>query len=256
MAFPDAAGLPVEAIRSVSFDIRDGEFVAILGPSGGGKTTLLNLTAGLIKPTSGEVLVAGKPVRGIPPGIGYMLSRDALLPWRTTRRNVEYGLELRGMPKAERSAAADEILSAVGLDRVADRYPSQLSSGMRQRVAVARTFATRPDILLMDEPFSALDAQTRVRIQELFLRMWEETRSTVMLVTHDVSEAIVLADRILVLSSSPAVVRREIAVPLPRPRVLRKIHTDPVYLHLFGELIDLLAEEEPDDDESMGSEAR
>lgn len=245
--FRNKAGAEVEAIRSVSFDVMDREFVALVGPSGGGKSTLLNLSAGLYKADSGQILIDGKKVEGLETNVSYMPSHDALLPWRTVQRNVEYGLELRGFSKADRKAAADEMIHQVGLDGAQGRFPMQLSSGMRQRVAVARTFVCKPDILLMDEPFSALDAQTRIRVQDLFLRLWEENRATVLLVTHDVGEAIALADRIIVLSSSPATVRAEVAVPFERPRELRRMNTDPKYHELFNKLLDLLEDVEGDE---------
>ena len=244
--FRNKAGEEVEAIRSVSFDVKEREFVALVGPSGGGKSTLLNLSAGLYKLDSGQILMAGKNVDGLQTNISYMPSRDALLPWRTVQRNVEYGLELRGFSKDDRKTAAKEMIRQVGLDGAENRYPMQLSSGMRQRVAVARTFVCQPDILLMDEPFSALDAQTRIKVQDLFLRLWEERRATVLLVTHDVGEAIALADRIIVLSSSPATVRADVVVPFARPRELRRMNADPKYHELFNQLLDLLEDTEED----------
>jgi NitT/TauT family transport system ATP-binding protein len=244
--FRNKAGEEVEAIRSVSFDVKEREFVALVGPSGGGKSTLLNLSAGLYELDGGQILMDGKKVGGLQTNISYMPSRDALLPWRTVQRNVEYGLELRGFSKDDRKKAAEEMIRHVGLDGAENRYPMQLSSGMRQRVAVARTFVCQPDILLMDEPFSALDAQTRIKVQDLFLRLWEENRATVLLVTHDVGEAIALADRIIVLSSSPATVRAEVVVPFERPRELRRMNADPKYHELFNQLLDLLEETEED----------
>jgi len=240
MTFRSRDGGEVLAIKSVSCDIKRGEFVALIGPSGGGKTTLLNLIAGIHRPNSGRVLVDGQPVTGLNPNLSYMPSRDALLPWRTVLRNVEYGLELRGVGKEERRDTAISMLRLVGLEDAVDRYPSQLSSGMRQRTAVARTFATRPDVLLMDEPFSALDAQTRVKVQDVFLNLWEATRSTVLLVTHDIGEAIALADRIIVFAPGPATVRDEIVVPIERPRTLRRILGDPAYHELFVRLLNEL----------------
>lgn len=240
ITFRPKTGPDVLAVRSVSFRVDPGEFVAILGPSGGGKTTLLNMISGLYRPDRGEIHIDGEPVRGIHPSLSYMPARDALLPWRTVQRNVEFGLELRGVPKHERVHVAREMIAHVGLERAAGRYPAQLSSGMRQRAAVARTFACRPDILLMDEPFSAVDAQTRVRLQALFLRLWEESRSTVLLVTHDVGEALALADRIVVLTASPAEVKGEIPVELGRPRSLKHLHRLPRYHELFGQILELL----------------
>lgn len=251
MTFRSKTGGDVLAIQKANFDIKPREFVALVGPSGGGKTTLLNLIAGLYRPESGSVMIDGAPVDGLHPNLSYMPSRDALLPWRTVARNVEYGLELRGMEKHQRAAVAMDMIRHVGLEDAARRYPTQLSSGMRQRAAVARTFACQPDVLLMDEPFSALDAQTRVKLQDLFLRLWEENRSTVLLVTHDVGEAIALADRIVVFTSRPAIVRAEVTVSLPRPRALRHIHAQPDYHELYAHLLDLL-----DDPEDEGPDER
>ena len=233
------------AIRSITLSVRDHEFIAVVGPSGGGKTTLLNLIAGLYMPDSGEVLIDGKHVNSSPPkALGYMLARDALLPWRTVQRNVEYGLELQGIPAETRRLQAHEMIKAVGLDDSGHKYPEQLSSGMRQRVAIARTFVTKPDILLLDEPFSALDAQTRWKIQAQFLGLWESQLSTVIMVTHDVGEAIALADRIVVLSHSPAEVRAEVEITFARPRNIRDLQRQRDYHVLLAELLDYLEEEE------------
>lgn len=245
ITFRSKTGPDVLAVKSVSFDVRPREFVALVGPSGGGKTTLLNMISGLYKPDHGEISIDGDRVSGIHPNLSYMPSRDALLPWRTVQKNVEYGLELKGVSKSERSRRARDMISHVGLEKASGRYPSQLSSGMRQRAAVARTFACKPDILLMDEPFSALDAQTRVRLQALFLTLWEENRSTVLLVTHDVGEALALADRVIVLTSSPAVVKEVVPVHLGRPRDLKALHRMPEYHELFGRVLDLLDDRDP-----------
>lgn len=252
ITFRSKTGPDVLAVKSVSFRVHPGEFVALVGPSGGGKTTLLNMISGLYRPDRGEIRIDGGTVTGIHPNLSYMPARDALLPWRTVQRNVEYGLELRGVGKAERARQASAMIADVGLQHAADRYPSQLSSGMRQRTAVARTFACHPEILLMDEPFSALDAQTRTRLQSLFLALWEKNRSTVLLVTHDVGEAIALADRIVVLTSSPAVVKEEVLVDLGRPRDLKSLHRLPEYHELFGRLLDLLDEGTPEKDVGGG----
>lgn len=240
ITFRSKTGPDVLAVKSVSFGVSPGEFVALVGPSGGGKTTLLNMISGLYRPDRGEIQIDGETVTGIHPNLSYMPARDALLPWRTVQRNVEYGLELKGVGKADRARRASAMIADVGLEHASDRYPSQLSSGMRQRTAVARTFACHPEILLMDEPFSALDAQTRTRLQALFLTLWERNRSTVLLVTHDVGEAIALADRIIVLTSSPAVVKDEVVVDLGRPRDLKSLHRSPEYHELFGHVLDLL----------------
>ena len=211
----------MDAVDELSLDIAPGEFVAIVGPSGCGKSTLMNVISGLMHPTHGTVRIDGQLVSGIQSNIGYMPSRDALLPWRTALRNVEYGLEFRNVKNAHEIARRG--IARVGLAGFEDHYPAELSHGMRQRVAIARTFASSPEIMLMDEPFSALDALTRVRMQELFLEMWESERKTVVLVTHDATEAIALADRVVVLTDRPARIKSIITVGFSRPRSVREL---------------------------------
>ncbi|MTD53231.1 ABC transporter ATP-binding protein [Amycolatopsis pithecellobii] len=206
------------AIRDVSFTVEQGEFCAVVGPSGCGKTTILNLVSGLLRPTEGRVSVDGKPVRAVSSDIGYMPAQDSLLPWRTVLGNVEFPLQLAGESRKSRLDRAREMISAVGLEKVLDHHPHQLSQGMRQRVAIARTFATGSRIILMDEPFGALDAQTRVVIQDLFLSIWERRKPTVILITHDVAEAVALADVVVSMSPSPGTVRATRRIELPRPR--------------------------------------
>jgi NitT/TauT family transport system ATP-binding protein len=224
----------VTAIRDIDLTIKPGEFTAVVGPSGCGKSTLLNLISGLIHPTAGRMYVRGDLVTGVRHDTAYMLGRDALLPWRTVRANVEFPLEV-GVRK-ERSAArrkrAQELLDSVGLRGFESFHPHALSQGMRQRVAIARTFAVRPDILLLDEPFSALDAQTRIQIQDLFLTVWERERHTVVLITHDVMEAVALADRVVVFSAAPGTIKAIYDILLPRPRsVERLLFEEPVFQH-------------------------
>ena len=211
-------GRLVHALSDVSLDVGEGEFVAIVGPSGCGKSTLLNIVSGLFPPLAGRVTVDGVPVTGLSPRIGYMFARDALLPWRTTLANVEFGLELRALPSMERRERAHELLRVVGLEGFEASYPSQLSQGMRQRVSLARTLAIDPDILLMDEPFGALDAQTKLVLEDEFLRIWEQHRKTVVFVTHDLFEAIAMADRVVVFASRPGRIKSVVAIDLPRPR--------------------------------------
>jgi len=232
----------VPAVHELSLDIAPGEFVAVVGPSGCGKSTLMNVISGLMPPTKGVVRIDGNPVRGIQSNIGYMPSRDALLPWRTAVRNVEYGLEFRGVRKP--AELAREGIARVGLAGFEDHYPSELSQGMRQRVAIARTFASSPEIMLMDEPFSALDAQTRVRMQDLFLDMWESERMTVVLVTHDATEAIALADRVVVLTDRPARIKAVIDVGFPRPRSVRDLIRRHEFQDVLTRVWDLLEEPE------------
>ena len=205
-------------LEDVTIDVHEGEFVALVGPSGCGKSTVLNLMAGVFAPTSGYVEVQGSEVRGPHAAVGYMIARDALLPWRSAQRNVELFLETREWPRAARRERARSLLCSLGLAESARAYRYQLSQGMRQRVSLARTLAPDPSVLLMDEPFSALDAQTRLQIQDWFLHIWDETKKTVVFVTHDLEEAILLADRIIVLAPNPGRVHTDRRVPLPRPR--------------------------------------
>lgn len=216
----------VHAVDGVSLDVAEGEFLSIVGPSGCGKTTLLSIAAGLVAPTSGAVFVDGNPVRGLQSRLmGYMFARDSLLPWRTVAGNVSLGLEF-GSKHLDRRARVTELLGLVGLIGFEKKYPSQLSHGMRQRVALARTLAAAPEILLMDEPFGALDAQTRQLMQEIFLELWEAERKTVIFVTHDISEALVLSDRVVVMSARPGHIKASYDVPFGRPRRLEDLQED------------------------------
>jgi len=217
-AFETPEGKPMLALDDVSFDVPRGQFLALVGASGCGKTTILNMTAGLVQPVAGSVVLNGQPVQGPSRNTGYMFARDGLLPWRSARRNVEVGLELRGVPAAERTETSTRFLEMVGLDSFAYAYPRQLSQGMRQRVAIARTLAINPDTLLMDEPFAALDAQTKLNLQAEFLRIWEKERKTVLFVTHDLAEEVALADRVIVMTSRPGRIQADIEIDLPRPR--------------------------------------
>jgi len=216
--FQVPGGDTVLAAQHINLTVRPGEFVAVVGPSGCGKTTLLNLLAGLIRPSAGQVFRHGKPVDGPSRDVGYMLARSALTPWRTARRNVELGLEIRGVGRAERRDRAMQLLRQLRIDRFADAYPGQLSHGMQQRVAIARTLAIDPDLWLMDEPFGALDAMTRERLQDELTEIWSRTGLTVLFVTHSIEEAIFLADRVVVMSPGPGRIDNEYAIDLPRPR--------------------------------------
>ncbi|MFF4189730.1 ABC transporter ATP-binding protein [Nonomuraea sp. NPDC001831] len=197
---------PVEALRGIGADIGAGEFVTIVGPSGCGKSTLLRLVAGFAAPTSGTVAVGGEPVAGPGPDRGVVFQQPRLFPWLNVRRNVEFGLRMTGVPKQARRARADELLTLVGLGEVAGRRPYELSGGMQQRAAIARALAPDPAILLMDEPFAALDALTRERLQEELRRLWQATGKTVLFVTHSVDEAVYLGTRLLVMSRGPGTV--------------------------------------------------
>ncbi len=203
------------AATRVSFSVADGEVVSLIGPSGCGKSTLLNLGSGLDQPSAGTVRVAGIEVRGPNPQVAFMLQKDLLMPWRTVQRNVEFGLELRGAAAEQRAQTAQRLLAQCRLAGFADHYPHQLSGGMRQRAALARTLAVDPLVLLMDEPFSALDAQTKMILQQDLARTVAEQRKTVLFITHDLAEAVALSDRILVMSERPGTIAAQIEVELP-----------------------------------------
>lgn len=205
----------VEALRNVCFSIKEGEIVSIIGPSGCGKSTLLSIIAGLENATGGEVLLDGKAVSGVSPDIGYMMQTDNLLDWRSIRKNVILGLEIRGTLTAESMEYAQKLISEYGLEEFSEKYPSQLSGGMRQRVALIRTLAVKPRILLLDEAFSALDYQTRLRVSEDVWKILRHEGMTTLIVTHDIPEAISLSDRIIVLTPRPASVRAVHTVDIP-----------------------------------------
>lgn len=218
-----AANRELVALQDVNVDIQAGQFVALVGASGCGKTTMLNMLAGLVEPTHGEVRLDGRPPQLPNMDIGYMFARDALLPWRTARKNVELPLETRGWGRRERRERAEEMLELVGLKGRESQYRLQLSQGMRQRVALARTLAPDPSLLLMDEPFAALDARTKLTLQAEFLRIWEhnqtgDRRKTVIFVTHDLQEAVLLADRVIVMLPHPGRIAEDRVIDLPRPR--------------------------------------
>lgn len=232
LIFSDVNGDPVLAVDDVSIQVPKGQFLAIVGPSGCGKTTVLNMLSGLIKPTLGTVEKHGAVVTGPSMDVGYMLARSALFPWRTARRNVEMPMEIRGIPKAERKRRAEELLDMVKLSDFKNKYPSQLSQGMRQRVAIARTLAIEPKLWLLDEPFSALDAQTRITVQNEFLRLWENSGSTVILVTHDLAEAVLLADRVIVMTARPGRIKLDQIIDIPRPRRVDDLMDNEHFMHL------------------------
>jgi NitT/TauT family transport system ATP-binding protein len=205
-------------LQEITFTIEDGEFVCLVGPTGCGKSTLIHLIAGLESPTSGQVLVDGLPVTGPGKDRGVIFQESALFPWLTVAANVEFGLKVAGVPETKRKAKVAEHLRMVHLSRFAHFYPHQLSGGMKQRVAIARALVMEPKILLMDEPFGALDAQTRRLLHEELLEIWQETRKTIFFVTHNVREATVLGDKVLTISARPGRIKKGYAIHLPRPR--------------------------------------
>lgn len=226
----------LHVLDNVSLAVPQGQFGVIVGPTGCGKSTILRMVAGLEHPDSGKVLKDGRPVRGPGPDRMLIFQEHALFPWRTVAENVAFGLELVGVRPAERAARVAEMLARVGLQGFEDYYPHQLSGGMRQRAAIARALVMDPEVLLLDEPFGPLDAMTRLVMQNELLRLWEGSGKTVLMVTHDIEEAIYLADRLFVMSHRPARVLREIEVDLPRPRS----RTDAGFVRLRGQILALL----------------
>ena len=241
-AFPAKGQREVLAIQDVTFDVKPREFVAIVGPSGCGKSTILNLTAGLDAPSAGRIHVSGAPVTGPNPHVGFMLQKDLLLPWRTIVRNVEFGLEARPVSARERRQRALSELARCKLSDFANHYPYQLSGGMRQRAALARTLAIQPDIVLLDEPFSALDAQTKMLLQKSFAETIATSGVTTLLITHDLAEAVAMSDRILVMSERPGRIIEEIKVNLPKREnpIARRAHPQAgAYIARLFELLKL-----------------
>lgn len=219
------------AVENLSFSVADKEFICVLGPSGCGKSTVLRLIAGFLQPTSGEVRVNGELVRQPGADRGVVFQKYNLFPWKRTRQNIEFGLRMKGMPKSQRDEITSHYLEAMGLTEFADSYPYMLSVGMQQRVGIARAYANDPDILLMDEPFASLDAQTGNRMRELLLQVWSENRKTVVFITHDIDEALNLADRVLLFSARPGRVQESFHIDLPRPRP-RDVFADSRYVEL------------------------
>ena len=239
--FP-TSGAPTRALEEISLKIRDGQFVSVVGPSGCGKTTLLNLIAGFEQPTSGRVLVDGRPVERPGPDRGVVFQEPGLLPWLSTRDNIAIGMRIQGRGKAEIDKRVDGLLQAMGLSPFRNRYPFELSGGMRQRAAIARALALDPRVLLMDEPFGALDAMTREIMQELLLRVWEEEQKTVLFVTHDLEEAILLSDVLCIMTARPGELKREMPIPLARPRRYSMV-TSEVFVRIKAETLELIREE-------------
>lgn len=233
---------PVTALDGVSLRIRRGEFISLLGPSGCGKSTLLNIVAGFQSATSGQILQNGRKITKPDPSRTVVFQDYALFGWMTVQQNVEFGLKAKGMPKAQRAEIARALITTVQLSGFEDKFPHQMSGGMKQRAAIARALAPDPDILLMDEPFGALDAQTRVLLQEEIARISSETKKTVIFVTHGIDEAVFLADRVVVMSPRPGRVRNEVLVPLPRPRTA-EMRSDPWFVSTVKDLWETLKPE-------------
>ena len=226
-----------QVLDDVSLNLADGEFVSLVGPSGCGKTTLLNLCAGLVRHTgAGSIRVAGEAPREGNPRVGYMLARDSLLPWRTALDNAAFGARVRGVPAAQCTARAKAMLAEVGLAQYEDALPKALSHGMRQRTALARTFTMDASLLLMDEPFGALDAQTKLQLEDLLLRLCEQHRHTVLFVTHDLAEAVAVSDRVVVMSSRPGRIIADVPIDLPRPRSIRELQKSEHFHRLYATL--------------------
>lgn len=232
------------ALDGVDLDLAPGEFVALVGPSGCGKSTLLKLVAGLLATTAGEILLDGAAVSGgVPDGVGLVFQSDALLPWKTVEDNIRFPLVLKGVSAERQRAQVRELVELVGLTSFERSYPSQLSGGMRKRVGIARAIAYDPDVYLMDEPFGPLDAQMRIRLGGEFLAIWEQLGKSVIFVTHDVEEAVAMADRVLVMSRSPGTVKEEFAISLPRPRHFHEVRFEPEFQRLQRAIWRSLADE-------------
>jgi len=240
----DDPGQRYTAVRDVTLSVAEGEFVSVVGPTGCGKSTLLNVGAGLLEPSTGVVEVFGKPLKGINSRAGYMFQAESLMPWRTALGNVVAGLEFRGMDMDKARAEAEAWLRRVGLGGFGDRYPHQLSGGMRKRVSLAQTLALDPDIILMDEPFSALDIQTRQLMENEVLELWQTKRKAVLFITHDLDEAIAMSDRVVVLSAGPASHPiGEFHIDLPRPRDVAEVRVHPRFIELHQAIWAVLRDE-------------
>ena len=223
------------ALNGVSLDIKENEFICVVGPSGCGKSTLLNIIAGLLEPTSGTVTLDGKVIEGTGVERGVVFQQYALFPWRTVLKNVMFPLEMKKVPKAEAEAIARKYIKSVGLEGFEKSYPKELSGGMKQRVAIARAYAADPEVLLLDEPFGALDAQTRVQLQSELLETWEKEKKTCFFITHDVDEAVILAQRVIIMSARPGRIKKIVDIDIPYPRT-QATKTDPRFLELKSEI--------------------
>ena len=229
-------GKKVLALDSIDLAVAQGEFVTVVGPSGCGKSTLLNLIVGLLRSSSGRILFRGDPINGICTKIGYVTQKDNLLPWRTLIENVEIALEIRGIENSARRQRAQELIGQVGLSGFEDHYPHELSGGMRQRANIIRTLIYDPELILMDEPFGPLDAQTRIVLQDQLLKLWLASRKTIVFITHDLVEAITLADRVVLMTSRPGRIKSIENVTIPRPRNVFQIHERPEFRSAYERL--------------------
>lgn len=223
------------ALNGVNLDIKENEFICVVGPSGCGKSTLLNAIAGLHEPTSGTIYLDGKPIKGTGVERGVVFQQYALFPWRTVLKNVMYGLEIQKVPKDKAEAIARKYIKSVGLEGFENSYPKELSGGMKQRVAIARAYAVNPEVLLLDEPFGALDAQTRVQLQQELLTTWEQDKKTCFFITHDVDEAVILAQRVIIMSARPGRIKKIVDIDIPYPRT-QDIKTTPRFVELKNEI--------------------
>ncbi|WP_409034154.1 ABC transporter ATP-binding protein [Roseateles saccharophilus] len=235
-------GREVEAVSAANVHVRPGEFVSLIGPSGCGKSTLLNAVAGFLQPSAGQVLLDGQRITGPGSDRGVVFQQYSLFPWMTVRANVEFGLRMQGVSASEREAQARTLLGLAGLLSFENHYPEQLSGGMKQRVGIVRALATSPQVLLMDEPFGALDSQTRVVMQEILTNMWQRLRISVLFITHDIEEAVFLSDRIYVMTARPGRIKAELDVPLPRPRTA-EMTSSPEFAAMVRQIKGLIREE-------------
>jgi NitT/TauT family transport system ATP-binding protein len=229
----------VQAVQDVSLNVQPGEFVSLIGPSGCGKSSLLGILAGFSKPTTGNATLNGVSINKPGSERGVVFQQYSLLPWLTVRKNVEFGLRMKGVPRSQREKAARSLLALAGLSAFENHFPDQLSGGMKQRIGIVRALATSPEVLLMDEPFGALDTQTRSMMQEILTDMWQQFRISVFFITHDIEESVFLSDRIYVMTARPGRIKAEIRVPLPRPRIAEMTRT-PEFTQLVHELKGLI----------------
>ncbi len=233
-----SGGRSMHAVENVSFDIKDAEFICIVGPSGCGKSTLLRMIAGLEPISGGEIFVGAQKVTSPSPSIGFVFQEYTLFPWRTVQKNVEFGLEMKKLPPQEREKIAAKYIDLVGLTKFKDSYPYELSGGMKQRTAIARTLAVNPEVLLMDEPFGALDAQTRNILQEELLDIWSKERKKVLFVTHNVDEAVFLADRVIIMTARPGRIKEIVDIDIPRPRIRTETEVNKVRTSILKTLFE------------------